>query len=208
MSHSSPPVDFIAHALESRGYVVLAESLPEVSLKALLEYFTSRASQDFSAAGIGKNESMRHSRAIRTDLTCWIDPGEAASQAYFLWMEQLRTGLNQRLFLGLNNYECHLALYPEGAFYKKHLDAFKGVSHRMLSSVLYLNPDWHPEDGGELVLYAPWDHAHTLEVISPRLGTLVLFLSEDFPHEVKLARKPRQSITGWFRTDGNAALPL
>ncbi|MDQ7061154.1 MAG: 2OG-Fe(II) oxygenase [Sulfurimonas sp.] len=34
--------------------------------------------------------------------------------------------------------------------------------------------------------------------MSPQANTLVVFLSEKFPHEVKVAKKQRFSIAGWF----------
>lgn len=113
-------------------------------------------------------------------------------------MDKLRLGINQRLFLGLFDYESHFAVYAPGAFYQKHRDAFRGAPGRKLSTVLYLNNDWDIQAGGELVLY---DEAGEQEIlqIAPECGRLVIFLSEDFPHEVLPATRPRQSIAGWFR---------
>jgi Rps23 Pro-64 3,4-dihydroxylase Tpa1-like proline 4-hydroxylase len=36
--------------------------------------------------------------------------------------------------------------------------------------------------------------------ILPMAGRLVLFLSGEFWHEVRPAKRPRMSLTGWFRT--------
>jgi SM-20-related protein len=36
--------------------------------------------------------------------------------------------------------------------------------------------------------------------LAPEGGTLVLFMSEDTPHEAKKATRERWSIAGWFRT--------
>jgi SM-20-related protein len=35
--------------------------------------------------------------------------------------------------------------------------------------------------------------------VTPLMGTLVLFLSEDFPHEVLPATRDRYAIAGWYR---------
>jgi SM-20-related protein len=74
-------------------------------------------------------------------------------------MEQLRIGLNRRLFLGLFDFECHYSHYAKGDFYQRHMDAFKGGvsqghSNRVLSTVFYMNSDWGENDGGELLLYS------------------------------------------------------
>ena len=71
--------------------------------------------------------------------------------------------------------------------------------------VAYLNPDWSEEDGGELVLYPEKGEQGELRV-TPAHGTFVLFLSEDFEHEVLPARRDRLSIAGWFRRNSSSAM--
>ena len=53
----------------------------------------------------------------------------------------------------------------------------------LISSVLYLNADWQADRRGELVIY---NEADTDEVarIMPEMGKLVVFMSEQLPHEV------------------------
>ncbi|MBF0446715.1 MAG: 2OG-Fe(II) oxygenase [Magnetococcales bacterium] len=64
--------------------------------------------------------------------------------------------------------------------------------------VVYLNPDWLSSNGGELVLYTGAQETNPINVI-PAFGTVVLFLSEGFVHEVLPANRHRFSIAGWFR---------
>jgi hypothetical protein len=70
-------------------------------------------------------------------------------------------GARRALQLGLFDFECHFALYPPGAGYRRHLDRFTGRDSsadegaRVLSCVLYLNREWGPEDRGQLRLYRP-----------------------------------------------------
>lgn len=104
-------------------------------------------------------------------------------------MEQLRLRINQALYLGLFDYECHYAYYPRHGFYRKHYDALKGKANRVLSTVLDLNPALQPTDGGEMPF---------LKVL-PTWGKMVIFLSEYFPQEVLPAKKRRFSLTGWIR---------
>ena len=68
----------------------------------------------------------------------------------------------------------------------------------MLSLVVYLNPNWLPEYGGDLVLYTNDNDVEGISV-KPSFGTVVVFLSEDFPHEVKVTQRDRYSIAGWFK---------
>ncbi len=70
----------------------------------------------------------------------------------------------------------------------------------MLSIVTYLNDDWQDSDGGELIIYTE-DGDNIAERVYPRAGTVVVFLSEVFAHEVLPATRDRYSIAGWFRVN-------
>ncbi len=120
------------------------------------------------------------------------------------WIGGLQLYLNRNLMMGLSSFESHFALYSPGDFYERHLDAFSGPQNRVLSIVLYLNPEWSPADGGELVLYGNDDSI--LAVHPPLLGSLAIFFSESFPHEVRTTHKARYSIAGWFSV--KQTLPL
>ena len=111
------------------------------------------------------------------------------------------------LFLGLFSYEAHYAVYEPGGFYARHLDAFKGARNRVVSTVFYLNENWVGEDGGELAVFSHDGAREPVALIAPELGTLAIFLSEDIPHEVRLARRERYSIAGWFRVNDRAVAP-
>jgi SM-20-related protein len=198
----SDPLDLIAGALHSRGYSVLAAPLPPALLGALLRHFKSIERQKFKRAGIGREEEHQLNQFVRTDEIFWLDKSNPAVCAYLDWAETLRAGLNRRLFLGLFDYECHYAYYDRGTFYKKHLDAFKGNTNRIVSTVLYLTPNWQPQDGGELLLY-PRAGDEPLEKVAPRFGQMAIFLSEEFPHEVLTVNRPRYSVAGWFRVNNS-----
>lgn len=193
--------DVLADALVERGYAVINDFFTAAVTASLRAEFDHPECQ-FKTAGIGRQEDHTIALDIRGDRICWLEGGSAAAATFLAAMEQLRLALNRRLFLGLFDYESHLAYYPVGTFYKKHVDAFKGSSNRVLSTVLYLNPSWAAGDGGELVLY---DEAgnNTIERICPEAGRLVVFLSERFPHEVLPAKRKRYSVAGWYRINTN-----
>lgn len=149
---------------------------------------------------VGREEDFQKNRFIRQDTIHWLEPKADFAQGYFGWMEELRLRLNCYLYLGLFDYEAMFAHYPEGAFYKRHLDAFKGNTNRRFSTVLYLNPQWSQEDGGELLIYRKRQKS-PFETVIPTFGTMVIFLSEQFPHEVLAVNKSRFSLTGGFRVN-------
>jgi SM-20-related protein len=39
--------------------------------------------------------------------------------------------------------------------------------------------------------------------VAPTFGTMIIFLSESFPHEVLRSNATRRSIAGWFRVSGS-----
>ncbi|PVZ15445.1 MULTISPECIES: 2OG-Fe(II) oxygenase [unclassified Pseudomonas] len=176
--------------------------VPDLLTAALAQECRRRAAVgELAPAAVGRGDAQEVRESIRGDLTQWIDPGEApCTDRYLALMDTLREALNRGLFLGLEDFECHFALYPAGAFYKRHLDRFRDDDRRMVSAVLYLNPNWDEGDGGELRLY--FKDGSTLDV-PPRGGCLVVFLSGELPHEVLPTGCERLSLTGWFRRRGN-----
>jgi SM-20-related protein len=152
----------------------------------------------FAPAGLGRDRDLRVDGRVRGDRICWIECGHPATDAWLAWAERLRCALNHRLFLGLHDFESHFAWYPAGAGYRRHSDAFRGQAGRVVTTVLYLNREWRPGDGGELVLYGDAGIVPVAR-IAPDYATLVLFLSAEFPHEVLDTARARRSVTGWFR---------
>lgn len=152
---------------------------------------------ELKPASVGRGPGQALREGIRGDRIQWLEYGQSApSDTYLRAMDELRQALNQALYLGLEDFECHFASYPPGAFYRKHLDRFRDDDRRTLSSVFYLNDNWQPDQGGTLRLYLKDEQE--LDVL-PQAGTLVLFMSAELPHEVLPACRERLSLTGWFR---------
>ncbi len=199
---SSEQLDLIADNLAQNGFIILKQALPEALLMQLKQRAQTFDAVHWKQAGIGRAQQFQRDENIRSDSIHWIDKEDPIERSFLTHMDSLRQGLNQRLFMGLFDYESHFAVYQSGQFYQKHIDALKGRSNRVLSTVLYLNQNWNCEDAGELLLYSPKDD-QVLDKVSPSFGTLAIFLSEDFPHEVLPAKRERYSIAGWFRINNN-----
>lgn len=191
----------IAGQLEQTGYIVLSNPLPEALTAALLTRCHDDGQANFQAAHIGRGTDKKHIDSIRGDVINWLDETNDTDRSYLCWMDELRAGLNEALYLGLFDYECHYAIYNAGAGYAKHSDVLNGKKNRILSTVLYLNKDWQRSDGGELVMFEP-DGLDVIATVTPEFGTMIIFLSESFPHEVLISSNTRRSITGWFRVSG------
>ena len=120
--------------------------------------------------------------------------------------------------LSVSSFNAKLAVTsPGGSVYPLHIDNPQGLSvgdTRKLTCILYLNPDYQEGDGGELRIY------HHIETdttgndafvdVTPEGGRIVLFWSDEIPHEV-LPTAPdadssndaldRWALTVWIPTD-------
>ena len=202
---SSPTLEnsiaFIIENIAQQGYAVVEQFINTqeiASLAAEAKILYSAGEMNKAKTGISKVENS----TLRGDFIHWIETSAAseAELSYLNIMDELQQAINQAFFLSLFELESHFAIYPPGAGYQKHLDQFVGKVERKISSILYLNEDWKDQDGGQLRMYLDKNDTTRFVDINPQAGTLVVFLSSDFLHEVLPAKRERISITGWFRT--------
>jgi len=184
----------MAHFYE-HGWALMPHFIPSSLTQALLEDAKQQALQP---AGVGRQHAHAVNAQIRRDHTAWLTGSTLPQQHYVALMAQLQQAFNQQFYMGLFDFECHYARYSKGDFYQKHVDAFKGRSNRVLTTVNYLNT---VSSGGELQLYDEADQL--LTSIMPTAGSLVVFESERFPHQVLPAVDERYSIAGWFRRNNS-----
>jgi SM-20-related protein len=200
----------LASRIAEHGWAVHPQFLDdrEVELWSVEAQASFRAGE-FRRAGIGRGGAHRVRPEVREDHVRWLDPpgGTTSERRYFDLMELLRQSLNRELTLGLLGFEAHLALYPPGARYRCHLDQFQDAGDRVLSTSLYLNPDWSAGDEGVLRLYLDEPGSAPFEDLLPVGGMLVCFLSGRFHHEVLPARRERLSATGWFTRRRSQPMP-
>jgi SM-20-related protein len=184
--------------LDQNGWVFL--QIPELWPALLLQAQTLQDDNQFKPAEIKTTLSPVQSQLIRNDLIHWVkEDSSIPSEKMFndqinLMMYQIKDYFR----IGLRHFEAHYAIYPQGHFYLRHSDQKKEGNKRQFSFVYYLNQEWKPEYGGELVGY----QGDTLERkfgVFPYGGTLALFKS-DIEHEVCKSNSARFSITGWMRT--------
>lgn len=82
--------------------------------------------------------------------------------------------INKTCFAGIVTKEFHYAVYPQGSFYKKHIDTFQNDDRRTISVVCYLNQDWQDCFGGQLKLYLK----DQTQEIFPTDGKIVLLIAK------------------------------
>ena len=186
----------ITTALATEGWCVVSGFLAAAQTQALArECHALRDAQRLTPARVG---AARTATPLRGDSTHWFDVGgmSAPQQVFADHIEALRVTLNRELMLGLVESESHYAVYPPGAGYTRHLDCLRDSDARVVSAVFYLNEAWQVADGGALRLHLADGSSRD---IFPLAGTLLLFLSAQFEHEVLPATRERISIACWMR---------
>lgn len=173
---------------------------PDLLRQLFREARQHEVSRQLHLASVGHNEAKTLS-LLRGDSTLWLDDpccGEA-SKIFLQALEVLGKELSRSMMLGLESVEAHYAVYPAGSSYARHRDRFRDDDARVLSLVCYLNADWPDDGGGALRLHLPDGDMD----IAPKLGSCVIFLSDEIEHEVLPANQTRYSIAAWFRRQEN-----
>jgi len=183
----------VVDALAGIGWVVIDDFI-DAPLCAALR--ANAASLDLAPARVGHGKGKQLQPALRGDRTRWIsaDTVDVHERRLLTRLDDLRNTLNRALFAGLDQVECHYAHYPTGTRYGRHLDRFRDNDKRVISCVIYLNPHWPADAGGELRIH---DGDARVDIL-PEAARAVFFRSERFPHEVLPAKQDRYSIAAWF----------
>lgn len=183
-------------ALANDDYVVIDNFLSDDVYSQLRSFFLTKLGHDeFDPAGIGALAEHHLDQSRRGDHVYWLDSNvDTNLSPVFELIHELIGKLNRYCYLGIADFESHLAYYPVGTFYEKHVDQFKARSNRLISMIIYLNEGWKSGDGGELKLF--FDNEEKL--VEPIAKRIVLFKSDVLPHEVLKTNVGRYSLTGWL----------
>lgn len=148
-------------------------------------------------AGVGNDTKKVVDDLIRNDKIFWLDKNNnnEFENAFFDKIDAFVAHLNESCFTNIKSYEFHYSLYEPKSFYRPHFDQFEDDNKRQFSMICYLNPNWLPNDGGELQIY----QKNNNQKIAPTQGKTVFFKSHDLEHEVLVTNKRRFSITGWLK---------
>lgn len=111
------------------------------------------------------------------------------------------------------NTEGLLACFPgNGAKYNCHYDG-GGTDPRKLTAILYVNPEWHDEADGRLMMYdaGSFSAAHgpgekCWRSVRPRAGSLVLFRSDLVLHKVNPTWERRFALTMFYAAKTSSEL--
>ncbi len=189
-------VDWIDQ-MAQHDFVVIGDFLPLSAYEKLKSYLNKKLDeQQFDKAGIGALADNQIVTRIRGDETFWLDRerDRPEIQEFYDLVEEMIAHFNRLCYMSLSGFEFHFAHYPQGTFYKKHVDQFRDRSNRLITFILYFNDEWKDGDGGELVIY----HEDGERTIEPSGNNCVMFRTEGMEHEVRLSHASRFSLTGWL----------
>ena len=143
----------------------------------------------------GIRRSAEPDDSVRTDELAWLtrEESKGALAEAVARFDALMNELNESAWVGLRTFDLQLARYAPGGHYERHRDAFPGQDNRRITAIVYLNPEWRPEHGGQLQL-----HVTPPLQIEPTLDRLVVFRSEVVEHEVLHAHAERWALTAWY----------
>lgn len=185
----------------ANGYGVIEDFIAPLQVVSLSQNL-QELYQDghFKKAGIGNTSNLQVISEIRGDYILWLnkDTSLLCKEVYFDKIDRLINYFNETCFMGIKGIEAHFALFPEGTFYKRHLDSFQEKDRRIFSVIFYLNENWTQVNGGELNMYLQQKDVEITVSILPLGGRFLCFESHKIPHEVLVANKDRLSITGWL----------
>jgi len=201
----NPLYESIIEDLLQRKYSVIDNFFSTEEVEVLRNGLLAKYEEDqFKKSAIGNKTNELVEKEIRGDFILWLNEAEAGTveNVFFNRVNNLVDYLNRTCFMGILHKEFHYAVYPEGTFYKRHLDTFQNDGRRKLSVVCYLNDEtWLEENGGELTIYVDENGEEKAVDLYPFPGRVVIFESQELEHEVqRVKHSKRLSITGWLKT--------
>src|SRR5690625_4400924 len=130
--------------LSQQDYVIIDRCFNAVSLITAHHFFDVKLNEHvFQYTVFGASGKKNVINEIRGDYTYWLDrKRDEELDVIFDVFDEVKSVINRLLFLSLSDYEFHLAHYPKGSYYKKHLDQFKARNNRTTSMIVAPNKTW------------------------------------------------------------------
>jgi len=182
--------------LAENDYLIQDDFISDDLYRKIMTFFSDVEEKDkLKKAGIGSSKNYKIEESIRGDFIYWLDRDrDRELDPFFELMDELIAQLKRYCFLSLSGSEFHIAKYPAGSYYDRHIDRPNERSNREITVLIYLNKDWQKGNGGELKMYR--DEGELL--IEPISKRLLLFKSDKIEHEVLKTNVERYSLTGWL----------
>ena len=129
----NPLYESIIEDLLQRKYSVIDNFFSTEEVEVLRNGLLAKYEEDqFKKSAIGNKTNELVEKEIRGDFILWLNEAEAGTveNVFFNRVNNLVDYLNRTCFMGILHKEFHYAVYPEGTFYKRHLDTFQNDGRR------------------------------------------------------------------------------
>jgi hypothetical protein len=145
------------------GLAVVDGFIDSAAVNAARAEAADLLSDNSRAAGMATAADGRvwASSAARGDRACWLATdallaaGHRNLAAVVQRLLELLPWLQQQGYDVGGRASVQLACYPGGGSrYLRHRDSSASISHRTVTAIAYLNPDWSANDGGALCVYS------------------------------------------------------
>ncbi|HBX66421.1 MAG: 2OG-Fe(II) oxygenase [Balneola sp.] len=182
--------------LAENDYVVVDDFISDELYNHIMKFFSDVENSDkLKKAGIGAQQDFQLKAEVRGDFIYWLEEErDTELSPFFELKNELIYNLKRFCYLSLSGSEFHIAKYPVGTHYHRHLDQFNERTNRQITVLIYLNKNWQKGDGGELVIYKDEQEI----IIEPLGKRLLLIKSDTIEHEVLTTNIQRYSLTGWL----------
>ena len=191
--------DATGDALRTQGYAVVDGAFGETWAHCLRDDITLAERRR-----LGRNQThivtAGGTRLLEKDRIFEAELTAPRAEAPFLTRLWAAAALRERLSALLGRTLRRQTLKVQvngggGACFPLHFDSDPLLDDRVVTCIVYLNPDWAPGHGGELRL-VPFPYAAA--TVEPRFDRLALFSSPDLLHRVLPSAAPRLCLTLWF----------
>lgn len=136
--------------LAEEDFVAIDDFISDEMFRSILAFFYAAEGDDkLKRAGIGTGGELQVKDSVRGDFIYWLDrQKDAGLTPFFDLMDELIEKLKRYCYLSLTDSEFHIAKYPTGSHYNRHLDQFQERSNRQITVLIYLNENckytWFP----------------------------------------------------------------
>lgn len=207
----------VSEALEAESFAVVDDFLPVDVANQLRQALLEEDCGTGAAWTEGRTDEAEVPMCLphRGDRVIWVPLARASQEKQWepfrhleLYVEKfvgaLATGPLPEVAKIRWHSEPMGTVYPgaKSARYMRHVDNGNG-NGRLLTAIIYLNPEWKRDDGGQLRIFEPGlENMAVKYELPPLMNRLLLFWSDErCPHEVLSTTADRLAVTLWYYSE-------
>ncbi len=182
--------------LTTNGWARRTGVLEDHDIQAINSYIDSKRSS-FKLSPVVADGVLAPNDHIRGDMYIPADLEAPAPELMTVvqMVKNLAAKLRESGYV-IDGCQLHPTFFPALHFFRKHVDIYGNDGGVIVTFMFYVNEAWESRDGGNLIIYD--FENRVLADFLPEPGSFVILLSRKIPHEVRMCKRERRSIAGWF----------